>query len=93
MGFLCELGLALGKSLAEVWSLSAAEISVWLAFRQRHGFGVDRVTHGVAAAGAYIGSAWGGKAKPADLMPRFARPVEREDVEAVRAWFDAVGKK
>ena len=93
-GFLCELGLALGKSLAELLTLSEAEINLWAAYRERHGFPCDRVGIGIANAGAYVGATWGGKAKVADLLPKFQRPKRADDIKGVRAWFLArVAKK
>lgn len=68
--------------------MSEAEISVWAAHRQRKGLPVERLANGVAAAGAYIGSGLGGKAKPGDLMPRFrTAATTAADLAAVKAWF------
>lgn len=74
-------------------TLSEAEINVWAAYRERHGFPCDRLGIGVANAGAYVGATWGGKAKPADLLPQFAGARKRkDDIAGVRAWFRARAK-
>ncbi len=91
MVFLCELGLSLGKSLAELYHLSAAEISVWAAFRAQHGFPVERVAGTVAISGAYVGATRGGKAQPADLLPVYRARKAIDDVAGVMAFFDAHG--
>lgn len=70
---------------------------MWRAFRQRFGFPADRAEWAAANAGAYVGSALGGKAKPSDLVPQF-RPsgaiheTTPADIEGVKAWFDSTGK-
>lgn len=82
----------LGKSLAEVNRLSAAEYAIWIAWAERRGFPADRII-GTAAKGlAYVGATWGGKAKPEELLPKFGEAI-REDRAAVSAWFRARSKK
>lgn len=91
MAFQCELALALGLSLAGVARLSAAEVSVWRAFRSRYGFPADRLVWATAMGASYCGAVWGGKAKPDDLIPEFdpvARRAAPDDIAAVKAWFD-----
>jgi hypothetical protein len=85
--------LALGKTLSEVLALSEAEVSVWLAHRNRRGFPHERLAHGIANAGAYVGATWGGKAQPAELLLRLQRPARPEDLAAVKAWFEARAAK
>lgn len=89
------MGLALGLPLADVARMSCAELGIWRAYRERHGFPADRQMWATVNAGAYAGAVWGGKASPGDLLPRFERPSARkpisakpEEIEAVKAWFD-----
>lgn len=91
MAFLCELGLALGKSLAELSTLSAAEIAVWAAYRDLHGFQADRLAGGIAIGAGYVGACHGGKARPADLLVTFRPRKALDDVAGVRAFFEAHG--
>lgn len=93
VGFLCDLGLALGKSLAELMALSEAEINVWAAFREWQGFPSDRLAFGIANSGAYVGRVWGGKATVADLLARFKSREVADDAAGVMAWFDRQGKR
>ncbi|HEY1191933.1 MAG TPA: hypothetical protein VGE74_30160 [Gemmata sp.] len=92
-GFLCELGLALGKTLAELAALSEAEINLWAEYRDRHGFPADRSALGIAGAGAYVGAVWGGKATVRDLLPKFRREEPGRNLDGVKAWFNARAAK
>ncbi len=63
--------LALHKSLADVLAMSAAEFAFWKAYRDRHGFPVDRLEAGTALAGVATARAMGSKVEPKHLIPRF----------------------
>lgn len=93
MKFLCRLALQLGRPLAEVLDLSAAELAVWGWFHDEYGFPHERAEIGRAMAGAYVGAVWGGKAKPADLLPKMRGGKSRDDLAGVKAWFLARAKK
>lgn len=69
--FAGDLCLALGRPLADVIAMSAAEFAFWKCYRDRRGFPVDRIEGGVAIAGAAQCNAWGAKVEPKDLLPRF----------------------
>lgn len=68
-----HLAIALGRTLAEVTAMSAAEFAFWLDYRRTYGFPVDRLEAATALAGTAANRAMGGKAKPRDLIPRFGR--------------------
>ena len=91
------MALALGKSLEEVMHLSAVELDVWRLWHEQNGFPDDRVVWATAIGAAYAGGAWGGKAKPHDLIPQFqragtvARETSAADISGVKAWFDGMG--
>jgi hypothetical protein len=67
------LAIALGRTLEETLGLPLGEFDFWKDFRSRNGFPADRIETAVAKIGAYLGYAWGGKATPSDLMPKFGR--------------------
>lgn len=71
MTFVGHLAIALGRTLADVIAMSAAEFAFWRLFRERNGFPADRIEGGVAVAGAAQCNAWGAKVEPKDLLPRF----------------------
>lgn len=75
-------------------ALDEWEFSAWAAYRAREGFPSDRAAWAAANGAAYVGACWGGKARPADLAPKFGRAAGggAADVEAVKAWFDSVGR-
>lgn len=84
-------------SLAEVAALDEWEVNTWAAYRAREGFPADRGQWSALSGAAYVGACFGGKARPADLAPKFGRPsrarqASAADVAAVKAWFDSVGR-
>ena len=84
----------MGRTLAEVLDLSAAELEVWRQWYEVYGFPDERAEWGRAAAASYVGATMGGKAKPAELVPRVQRVrAPADDAAAVMAWFDAKAKK
>ncbi|VTS03527.1 unnamed protein product [Gemmata massiliana] len=51
--------------------MSAAEFAFWKAYRDRHGFPVDRLEAGTVLAGVATARAMGSKVEPKHLIPRF----------------------
>jgi len=96
IGFACEVGLALGLTLAGVARLSEAELSIWRAYRDRYGFPADRAVWATAIGASYTGAVWGGRVKADDLIPKFHRAAPREataaEIADVAAWFESVGR-
>lgn len=73
--------------------LSAAELEVWRQFHNSYGFPQERAEWGRAISAAYVGAVWGGKAKPAELVPKIggqARP--KFNRAAIIAWFEGRAK-
>jgi hypothetical protein len=69
--------------------MSLAELNVWREYRARRGFPHERVIHGIANAGAYVGATNRGKARAGDLLARWVQPATPAEREAVKAWFSA----
>lgn len=82
--FAGDMALALGRTLAGVLALSAAEVAFWKAYRDKRGFPADRIEGGVAISGAAQVRAWGGKVEPKDLLPRFGAQQQSPEVLASR---------
>lgn len=72
-----------------MFALSAAEVAFWEGFYRRHGFPADRAEAATAIAGSYLGGAWGGTARPADLLPRFG-PRPKSDPRALLAYLTSI---
>ncbi|AMV23415.1 hypothetical protein VT84_03330 [Gemmata sp. SH-PL17] len=70
-----------------MFDLSAAELDIWRQWYEERGFPDDRAEWGRAIGASYTGAVWGGKAKPAELIPR-TRQRQVDDVAGVKAWFE-----
>lgn len=71
MIFVGDVCCALGKSLAEVLALSAAEFAFWVQYARKRGLPAARIEGAAAVSGAYLGNLWGGRREPSDLLPKF----------------------
>ena len=89
--FACRLALALGRTLAEVFSLSAAEFAVWAAYYQAHGFPADRLEIVSAKGAAAVAQTWGGRVKAQDLLAKFGD--RKSDRRSIAAYFDGLAAR
>lgn len=69
--FVGDLCLALGRTLAEVDAMSAAEFAFWRVYAARRGLPTSRIEGATAVGAAYLGRQWGGRKEPAELLPHF----------------------
>lgn len=88
MRFALRLALALGKSLAELGSMTAAELSLWMAYDAMEPIGAWREDYNAAQIACMIGNAHRDKDTqpfaPQDFMPFTLTPDERQRKEDVR---------
>lgn len=81
-------------TVAELFDrVTAAEFDLWAQWYQRHGFDADRAEATTANAGAYVGAVWGGKAKPEQLVARFARRDPRAEFERIKSYLSGVAAR
>ncbi|MBA4189123.1 MAG: hypothetical protein C0467_14085 [Planctomycetaceae bacterium] len=67
-----ELALALHMTRQELRDrIDSQELVDWAAFKQLHGFPIDRVVAGIALSGAAIVRSLGNKIEPEDLIAVF----------------------
>lgn len=85
------MALALGRTLAEVFGLSAAEFAVWAAYYQAYGFPADRIEIVTAKGASAVAGAWGAKVRPQDLLPKFGD--RKSDRRAIVAYFDGLAAR
>lgn len=62
--------------------MPAAEYDAWADFRGRRGYPTDRLTLGIAKGLAAVCNVWGGKTRPADLLPQFGGPGNQAGIIA-----------
>ena len=81
-------------TVAELFDrMGGEEFDLWAAWYRRHGFDADRVEATVANAGAYAGAVWGGKARPEQLVARFAPKDPRAEFERIKSYLSGVAAR
>lgn len=83
--FAGDVAIALGRTLAEVFAMPAAEFAFWRLYFSRRGFPTHRIEGAVAVAGTAMCRMWGAKSlEPKDLIPRFGQERVSNKVLAAR---------
>lgn len=71
--------------------MPAPEYALWREYYRRFGFETDRIVWAIASIGAALHSAWGGRTRPRDFVPKFwERPLT---MEQIRIGFEALPGK
>lgn len=65
---------------------TAAELPLWMAYSELHGFPQDRAEATTAIAGSALCQTWGAKVRPNDLMPVYGRENTVNDDAVLSAW-------